>query len=86
MIDFSADGIPALLKAASRWAPWTAKWNVRRAKYDKIPKSAHNVLHSLSTAQPQHWHAYQQALQAHLQQVVYHHANVQQHANPELEF
>lgn len=26
------------------------------------------------------------ALQAHLQQVVYHHANVQQHANPELEF
>lgn len=66
MIDFSADGIPALLKAANRWAPWTAKWNVRRAKYDKIPKSAHNVLHSLSTAQPQHWHAYQQALQAHL--------------------
>ena len=26
------------------------------------------------------------ALQTHLQQVAYHHANVQQHANPELEF
>ena len=26
------------------------------------------------------------ALSAHLQQVAYHHANVQQHANPELEF
>ena len=39
MIDFSADGIPALLKAAKRWAPWTAKWNVRRAKYDKTGHS-----------------------------------------------
>jgi hypothetical protein len=62
---FNGDNIPATLKAAQRWAPWRAVWNVKRQKFDKIPAHAKPPYHGISTAKPERWSTYEVALKAH---------------------
>ena len=60
-------GIPAALRAANRWAPWRAAWDVKRGKYDKIPMRADHPELGLSTANPARWFPFTDALRAHKQ-------------------
>ncbi len=62
---FNGENIPATLKAAQRWAPWRAVWNVKRQKFDKIPAHAKPPYHGISTAKPERWSTYDVALKAH---------------------
>ena len=62
MRPFNGDKIPQELKDQKRWAPWKAKWNEKRGKYDKIPCSPSG--HGISTARPEKWVSYEDALQA----------------------
>lgn len=48
-------GIPPELKAMARWAPWEARWNAKRNKYDKIPHSVIRPELRISTAHPDRW-------------------------------
>jgi KaiC/GvpD/RAD55 family RecA-like ATPase len=57
--------IPDLLKSAKRWAPWRASWNVAREKYDKLPKDARNPERGISTASPDSWYSFADALASH---------------------
>lgn len=56
--------IPADLRAAKRWAPWRAKWNEKKQKYDKIPHRADRPEYGLSTRRPEKWFTFEQALAA----------------------
>lgn len=58
------DGVPASLKRAARWAPWRAKWNDKRGKWDKVPCYARPPFHGLSTAKPDRWVSFDVALAA----------------------
>lgn len=58
LASFSPDSIPTELKAINRWAPWEARWNERRGKYDKVPA------YGLSTAKPEQWRSFDEALAA----------------------
>ncbi|PUE41421.1 AAA family ATPase [Limnohabitans sp. Bal53] len=60
--EFNSDKIPQELKAQKRWAPWKAVWSEKRGKYDKIP--CHVNGHGISTAKPEQWFTYAEALQA----------------------
>lgn len=66
LLPFSGGGgIPMLLRAANRWAPWRAAWDVKRGKYDKIPMRADHPELGLSTANPDRWFSFSAALGAH---------------------
>lgn len=51
-----ADVLPKWLREQPRWAPWRARWNEGRRKYDKIPAGG------LSTAHPERWLPFDTAL------------------------
>jgi len=59
---FNGDNIPATIKANNRWAPWKAIFNEKRGKFDKIPCTTTG--YGLSTAKPERWYSYEQALEA----------------------
>jgi hypothetical protein len=61
---FDGSAIPSVLKEQKRWAPWRAVWNDKRKKYDKIPHRADRPDYGLSTAKPEQWFSYDQALTA----------------------
>ncbi len=61
---FNGDNIPDTLKANARWAPWRAIWNEKRQKFDKIPAHAKAPFYGISTAKPERWYSYEQALKA----------------------
>lgn len=61
---FNGDNIPDTLKANPRWAPWRAVWNEKRQKFDKIPAHAKAPYYGISTAKPERWYSYAQALKA----------------------
>jgi hypothetical protein len=61
---FVVGAIPALLKKEARWAPWRAKWNDKRGKWDKVPCSPTAPFHGLSTNKPERWGPFTAALQA----------------------
>jgi hypothetical protein len=61
---FKGENIPDTLKANARWAPWKQVWNEKRQKFDKIPHQAKAPYYGLSTAKPERWYSYEQALQA----------------------
>jgi hypothetical protein len=61
---FNGDNIPDTLKASQRWAPWRAVWNEKRQKFDKIPAHAKAPFYGISTAKPERWYSYEQALAA----------------------
>jgi hypothetical protein len=66
LLPFSDGGsIPPMLRAADRWAPWRAAWNVKRGKWDKIPMRADHPELGLSTANPDRWFTFTAALGAH---------------------
>ena len=52
-----AQRLPAWLVALPRWAPWAAVWNVKRGKFDKLPKNPHRAKYGLSTTTPEKWAA-----------------------------
>jgi len=61
---FDGAAIPQALKDSPRWAPWAAVWNVKRGKFDKIPRRADVPEYGLSTANPDRWFTYAAALGA----------------------
>ena len=52
-----AKRLPAWLVALPRWAPWAAVWNVKRGKFDKLPKNPRRAKYGLSTTTPEKWAA-----------------------------
>jgi hypothetical protein len=61
---FNGDAIPQILKEQKRWSPWRAVWNEKRAKFDKIPMRADSPTYGISTAKPEQWFTYGEALAA----------------------
>lgn len=61
---FNPDNIPDSLKANARWAPWKAVWSEKRQKYDKIPHLGLAPHYGISTAKPERWGTFDQALKA----------------------
>ena len=61
---FNPDNIPDSLKANARWAPWKAVWSEKRQKYDKIPHLCLAPYYGISTAKPERWGTFEQALKA----------------------
>lgn len=61
---FVGTGIPAELKALRRWAPWKAVYNEKRGKWDKLPMNPRRPEYGLSTASPEKWATYDEALSA----------------------
>ena len=61
---FNGDAIPQVLKDQKRWAPWRADWNAKRGKWDKIPMRADMPNCGLSTAKPENWFSYADAVAA----------------------
>lgn len=59
-----AGPLPSVLTAEKRWAPWAAKWNKPRGKWDKIPRRADHPERGLSTANPARWFTYAQTVAA----------------------
>jgi hypothetical protein len=59
---FDANNIPATLRKNKRWAVWVPVWNEKRQKWDKIPHRCDIPEYRLSTANPDHWFTYEQAL------------------------
>ena len=56
--------IPKGLLSRSRWAPWAAVWNDRRAKFDKIPRQARQPQLGLSSAKPELWGSFDEAIES----------------------
>lgn len=61
---FYPDNFPPALKAIPRWSPWRASWNIKRGKWDKIPQLASNLDYGVSTAKPDKWVTFDQAMSA----------------------
>ena len=61
---FNPDNIPDSLKTNARWAPWKAVWSEKRQKYDKIPHLCTAPHYGISTAKPDRWGTFAQALKA----------------------
>jgi len=61
---FNPDNIPESLTANARWAPWKAVWSEKRQKYDKIPHLCLAPYYGISTAKPDRWGTFAQALKA----------------------
>ncbi len=59
---FRGEMVPAMLKKAARWAPWRAKWNAKRGKWDKIPCYPTAPYYGISTAKPDRWVSFDAAL------------------------
>ncbi len=64
MVPVDGTHIPAWLREQPRWAPWEAEWNVKRRKFDKIPKRADLPESRLSTKTPEKWFSYEAASKA----------------------
>jgi primase-polymerase (primpol)-like protein len=62
--DNIADVLPDWLCAQPRWAPWKAKWNAKRGKFDKIPVRPDAPECGLSTAKVDQWGTFEAALAA----------------------
>lgn len=58
------ENIPAFLRANARWAPFALVYNAERNKFDKVPRRADNVRANLSTARPEEWFPFSEALGA----------------------
>lgn len=65
---FAPGQIPALLKRAARWAPWRAKWNEKRGKWDKVPCYPRAPFYGLSTAKVDRWGDFDTAVAAYREQ------------------
>ena len=61
---FDGTAIPKPLRELRRWAPWAAEWNAKRNKYDKLPKNARRPEYGISTASPEKWFTYDEAVAA----------------------
>lgn len=61
---FDGTAIPQALRDLRRWAPWAAEWNAKRNKYDKLPKNARRPEYGVSTASPEKWFTYAEAVAA----------------------
>lgn len=61
---FAPGCVPDLLKRAARWAPWRAKWNEKRGKWDKVPCYPRAPFHGLSTAKVDRWGGFDAAVAA----------------------
>lgn len=59
----NAAHIPALLKAEKRWAPWRAQYQPGLLKFGKVPVRLDNPQYGLSSAAPDKWAHFEQALQ-----------------------
>ena len=57
-----ADGIPAEMRAAKRWAPWRAVWNEKKQKYGKIPHRAARPEYGLSNKSAAGWVSFDEAM------------------------
>ena len=66
LLPFSPDdcAIPESLRSRSRWAPWAAVWNDKRAKFDKIPRKASHPQLGLSSAKPELWVSFDEAIES----------------------
>jgi primase-polymerase (primpol)-like protein len=62
--ELQPENIPDILKALGRWAPWEAVWNVKRSKFDKIPKDARHPVRKISTSTPDRWFTFADSLTA----------------------
>lgn len=62
--DLTTNRIPEFLRQQKRWAPWKGVWNEKRQKWDKIPLSAVNPKRRISTAAPDKWFTYEEAVAA----------------------
>jgi predicted P-loop ATPase len=58
--------IPETLKALARWAPWVASFNPKRQKWDKVPHQFNALAKGLSTAHPERWASFENALSGYL--------------------
>lgn len=58
----NAAHIPALLKAEKRWAPWRAQYQPGLLKFGKVPVRLDNPQYGLSSAAPDKWAHFEQAL------------------------
>lgn len=65
LVALEGANIPAKLRTQKRWAPWRAQWNAGRSKWDKIPVRADMPEIGLSSASPERWFSYEDALKAH---------------------
>ena len=52
MLPVDSRSIPQWLRDQKRWAPWRARWNATREKFDKIPVRADRPEYGISTASP----------------------------------
>lgn len=59
---FNPDAIPEALRQQPRWAPWKAVWSEKRQKFDKIPCHPVAPFYGLSTAKPERWGSFDQAV------------------------
>lgn len=64
LLKFTGAAIPQQLKAMRRWAPWAAQYDPARQKYDKLPKNPHRPEFGISTASPEKWATFEQAVAA----------------------
>ena len=55
MLPVDSRSIPQWLRDQKRWAPWRARWNATREKFDKIPVRADRPEYGISTASPEKW-------------------------------
>lgn len=62
--DPETNSIPQFLRQQKRWAPWKGIWNAKRKKWDKIPLDIKNPSRRMSTAAPERWFSYADALAA----------------------
>lgn len=59
---FNPRDIPAALKTYARWSPWKALWSEDRGKWDKVPFNAKAPDYGISTAKPDKWVGFEEAL------------------------
>lgn len=64
LVSLNASAVPGALKDAKRWAPWAAVWKEKQGKYDKVPKRADEPNYGLSTAKPERWFSFGDAIGA----------------------
>lgn len=62
LLPFSIEGVPKALKKKQRWSPWKSVWSEDRQKWDKIPFNAKAPEYGVSTAKPDKWVGFEEAL------------------------
>lgn len=65
LLGLNPDAVPLALRESNRWAPWVAKYDAKRGKFDKVPRRAERPEWGLSTANPQKWASFAAAVAAH---------------------